>query len=97
MHFMDDGGWFLGMHLFWWLLWMIILSSFFWMVIPVSRKRAREMRGLGGTVQETPLTVLQHRYAAGEITTQQYEDQKSRLQQSASQVDQGGLHNHGDS
>lgn len=72
MPHMYDGWWFFGMHLFWWLFWVIIIVLFFWLLTPVPRKRAQVHR-------ETPLEILQHRYAAGEISTEEYEERKARL------------------
>jgi transposase len=37
-----NGGWFLGMHLFWWLFWLLIITSFFSLPAPVPRNKARE-------------------------------------------------------
>ncbi len=68
MHLIN-GGWFWGMHLFWWLFWFLIIASFFSLLTPVPRHKVRE----------TPLQVLQRRYAAGEISSQEYEERKQRL------------------
>jgi len=70
-----DTGWF-GMHMVWWIFWMILLVSFFSFSTPVSRKKARLNR-------LTPLDILQRRYAAGEITTEVYEERKTRLERDA--------------
>lgn len=72
MHLMD-GGWFWGMHLFWWLFWFLIIGTFFSLLTPVPRHKVRE----------TPLQILQRRYAAGEISTAEYEERKQRLERSA--------------
>lgn len=67
---MHDGSWgFWGMHLFWWLFWVVLLFAFFSLATPVPRRRARE----------TPLEILQRRYAAGEISTEEYEERKALL------------------
>lgn len=73
MHFID-GGWFWGMHLFWWLFWFLIIASFFSLLTPVPRHKLRE----------TPLQILQRRYAAGELSTEEYEERKQRLERDAS-------------
>jgi len=73
MHIID-GGWFWGMHLFWWLFWFLIIASFFAMLAPVPRHKLRE----------TPLQVLQRRYASGDITTQEYDERRQRLEADAS-------------
>ena len=66
MHLVS-GGWFWGMHLLWWLFWFLIVASFFSLLTPVPRNKVRE----------TPLQVLQRRYAAGEIPTQEYEERNA--------------------
>jgi len=70
-----DNGLF-GMHMLWWFFWILLLVSFFSFVTPVPRKKARLNR-------LTPLDILQRRYAAGEITTEDYEERKARLERDA--------------
>ena len=69
-----NGWWFWGMHLWWWLFWIVILVAFFALLTPVPRRRARMYQ------RETPLELLQRRYAAGEISTDDYEERKARLE-----------------
>lgn len=69
MHFVEEG-WFFGMHLFWWLFWFSVIGLFFSLVTPVPRGRMRE----------TPLQILQGRYAAGDISTEEYEERKRHLE-----------------
>jgi putative membrane protein len=57
------------MNVWWWLFWVVILVVFFSVLTPVPRRRARK----------TPLEILQARYAAGELTTQEYEERKAHL------------------
>jgi len=59
MHY-DEWG-FLGMHVFWWLFWIAAIVVLFSLDTPVSRRRQRE----------TPLELLQRRYAACEISTEE--------------------------
>ncbi|MEW5756306.1 MAG: SHOCT domain-containing protein [Pseudomonadota bacterium] len=70
MHFLE-GGWFFGMHLFWWLFWIVLIVALFGLFEPVPRSKARA----------TPLERLQRRYADGEISTEEYEERKKRLEQ----------------
>ncbi len=74
MHY--DGWGFLGMHVFWWLFWivLIVLLVSFFDTSPKGPKR-----------RESPLEVLQRRYAAGEISSQEYEERKEKLQRDAAQ------------
>ena len=68
-----DGWGFFGMHVLWWLFWIIVLVQFFSLLTPIPRNEARRQR-------LTPLEILQRRYAAGEISTQEYEERKTKLQ-----------------
>jgi putative membrane protein len=66
-------GWgFWGMNIVWWLFWIVAIAVFFSLATPVPRSRWRERR-------ETPLDVLQRRYAAGELTTAEYDERRARL------------------
>lgn len=67
-----DGWWFFGMHALWWVFWILVLGLLFGLLEPIPRSAARRRRA-------TPLEILQKRYAAGEITTQEYEERKARL------------------
>ncbi len=64
---------FVGMHLFWWMFWVMLIISFFLLATPVRRKTVRLYR-------ENPFGILQRRYAAGEITTEEYEQRKTRIE-----------------
>jgi putative membrane protein len=66
-----DGGWFWGMHVFWWLFWIVLIIGLYGLFEPVRRSKSRE----------TPLEILQRRYANGEISTEDYEERKKRLEQ----------------
>jgi len=62
---------FWGMNLLWWLFWIGLLVVFFALATPVPRRRVR--------LYDHPLAILRRRYAAGEITTDEYEDRRARL------------------
>lgn len=70
MHYNDWGFW--GMHVFWWLFWIAVMVILFTSLSPTSRRQP-----------ERPLEILQRRYAAGEITTQEYEERKAVLERDA--------------
>jgi putative membrane protein len=62
---------FWGMDLIWWIIWMLML---FWIFvtpydIPGQRKR-----------KDTPLSILQKRFAAGAITEEEYHEKKKILE-----------------
>lgn len=69
----DAGWWFWGMHAFWWFFWIVVIVAFVWLLTPAQRGRARE----------TPLQILQRRFAAGEISEQEYEARKRTLERDA--------------
>ena len=67
-----DGMGFFGMHVLWWLFWIVLVIAIFSMaeVTPKSKVRKRE----------TPLELLQRRYAAGEISSEEYTERKTKLE-----------------
>ena len=68
MHYVSDSFW--GMHFFWWMFWIATIVLLFSPITPVSPGRRRQ----------TPLEVLQRRYAAGEVATADYEERKANLE-----------------
>ena len=66
-----DGYHFGGMHLIWWLIWIIFM---FWIFatpynIPGQRKK-----------KDSPLDILQKRFASGQIKTEEYQEKKRILE-----------------
>jgi putative membrane protein len=55
----------------------LIIGGLVWFVQSMSRGESR--LGSGQTAAETPLEILKHRYAAGEITKEQFEEMKRTL------------------
>ncbi len=69
--YMYDGYHFGGMHLIWWFVWMIFI---FWIFatpwdVPGQRKK-----------KDSPLHTLQKRFAAGQITKEDYHEHKTLLE-----------------
>jgi putative membrane protein len=62
---------FWGMHLIWWLIWIILLLWIF--AIPYDIPGQRKMK-------DSPLDILKKRFAAGEITTEEYQEKKKILE-----------------
>ncbi|MEO7037708.1 MAG: SHOCT domain-containing protein [Polyangiaceae bacterium] len=58
----------------WWLFWVLALIALFAFAVPVPRTRLRVLK------DSSPLAVLQRRYAAGELTTEQYEERRAILE-----------------
>lgn len=67
MHYVGESYW--GMHFFWWLFWVVAIMLLFSPITPISTGRRRQ----------TPLEVLQRRYASGEVSTAEYEERKAKL------------------
>ena len=70
MWHMYDGYHFWGMHLIWWIAWIIFLVWIFAMPSAFSGKKREK---------ETPLDILKKRYARGEITKEEFEEKKETL------------------
>ena len=56
-----------------WFFWILLIVLFFLFLTPVPRRDVARLR-------QTPLEILQRRYAAGEISTAEYEERKARLE-----------------
>jgi len=72
MHFYN-GYHFWGMHLIWWVIWIALLAWIFFLPWPLPNK-------VWGPNEESALDLLQKRYAAGEISTEEYEERKAVLE-----------------
>lgn len=76
---MFDGTHFMwGMHWLGWIVWLLLIGGIFWAIVrsqqgPSSGAPPSEPR-------ETPLETLQRRYAEGELSTEEYEERKERLE-----------------
>jgi putative membrane protein len=68
---MYEGYHFAGMHLLWWIVWALVLFRIF--ASPYSPFRRK-------TKIESPLEILNRRFASGEITQEQYMDHKTILE-----------------
>jgi len=66
---------FWGMHWLWWIFWMLLWVLFFSFMMPVNRAAYRQM--------QSPLQLLQRRYAAGEIASEEYEERRAKLMRDA--------------
>lgn len=75
---MYDGFWF-GMHAFWWLFWVIVIIAVVYLLVRAPSDVKQGQR-------ESAHEVLRRRYAAGELTTQEYEERKAVLDRDAEQV-----------
>jgi putative membrane protein len=60
-----------GMHAYWWFFWILIWVLYFSLFMPMRRATYRQI--------QSPLQLLQQRYAAGEITSEEYEERRAKL------------------
>lgn len=68
----DGNGWMMGMHYGWWIFWVLV-------VVAVVALAQRGPAGASRELRETPLQILERRYAAGEISSQEFEERKAKL------------------
>ena len=83
MHWGMDwhSGWFFGMHLVWWLFWIVVTVGIW---VAITRSAAPT-----APKPESPLEVLQRRYAEGALTTTEYEERKAKLAGSGATAPRG--------
>jgi len=70
----SDGGMFFG-GMFMWLFWLLIIAAIFVVI--------KAMLGSGssaGTSKESPMDILQKRYARGEISEEQFIEQRKVIE-----------------
>ncbi len=77
---MGGYGWFpmMGMGLGMVLFWALVIGGIVWLVVAASRSQLQT--GTPRLANETPLEVLTRRYAAGEITKEQFDETRLNLQ-----------------
>jgi putative membrane protein len=62
------------MHTYWWIFWVLLWICFFSFMMPVRRSTLSSYRQM-----QTPLQILQRRYVASEITSEEYEERRAKL------------------
>ena len=70
--FHGTGWWFFGMHFLWWFFWIALIVIAFSTVTPVPKSQMKS--------GERALDILRRRYAAGQVTTEDYERRKAILE-----------------
>jgi putative membrane protein len=69
-----DGGWhMMGGGPLMWILWILVIGVVIYLLVNYSKKQTSDH-------EETPLDILQKRYAKGEISGEEYEQMKQNLQ-----------------
>ncbi|OCB78522.1 hypothetical protein LPBF_00550 [Flavobacterium crassostreae] len=62
---------FVGMHLVWWFVWMVLLFWIFAIPYNIPGQKAKK---------DTPLDILKKRYASGQISIEEYQEIKKTLE-----------------
>ena len=65
-----EGGHFWGMHLIWWIIWIVVIIWIFATPWDIPGQR---------TKKDTPLDILKKRFANGEITKEEFDNMKKTL------------------
>lgn len=65
-----------GMHVGWWVFWIILIALGIWFITSARMRVPSSPPGR----EESPLEALKRRYANGEISTEEYEERKARLE-----------------
>jgi len=60
------------MHFIWWLFWVVLIATAFTTVTPVPKNQLRS--------GERALDILRRRYAAGQVSAEEYERRKAVLE-----------------
>ncbi len=60
-----------GMHLIWWLIWVMFLLTVFVSPYEIPGQRSK---------RQSPLDILQNRLASGQITNEEYQEKKTLLE-----------------
>lgn len=60
-----------GMHLIWWLIWVMFLLTVFVSPYEIPGQRSK---------RQSPLDILQNRLASGQITNEEYQEKKTMLE-----------------
>lgn len=68
MYFYD--GHFGGMHLIWWIIWIIFLAWIFFIPADIPYQKS---------AKDSPLDILKKRFAKGEISKEEFEESKKVL------------------
>ena len=61
-----------GMNLIWWIIWMVLLAWIFVIPFDIPGQRAR---------RNSPLDILQKRFASGQISKEEYAEHKKILKE----------------
>lgn len=67
-------GWMFGMHFLWWILWIVLVVLLIALLV-------RQGTEPPSSREQSALEILERRFAAGEISSEEFEERKARLTQ----------------
>ena len=70
-------GWMFGMHFLWWIFWVLLIVGL------VALLFRRERPASTPPSKATALEVLERRYAAGEVSTEEFNERRANLDRAA--------------
>lgn len=79
-----------GMHAIWWIVWIALIVAVVLLLVRAPGRRGDDAKTTANAPGETPLEILRRRYAAGEISTNEYEERKAVLERDALPAKPGG-------
>lgn len=85
-----DGSFLFGMHAFWWIVWIVVIAVFVMLLVRAPGRREDDARTTRTAPRERSLEILRRRYAAGEISTSEYEERKAVLERDMLRAKPGG-------
>ena len=65
-----------GMHFLWWIFWIALAAV---LIVLLVRRQPAQPPPPASSSQPTPLEILERRYAAGDISTQEFEERRAAL------------------
>lgn len=68
MHYYEGSFW--GMHLIWWIIWIILIAWIFFIPANIPYQKSKK---------ENPLDILKTRFAKGELSKEEFEESKKIL------------------
>jgi|AntDeeMinimDraft_4_1070355.scaffolds.fasta_scaffold17556_2 putative membrane protein len=68
MHYYEGSFW--GMHLIWWIIWVILIAWIFFIPAKIPYQKSKK---------DSPLDILKTRFAKGELSKEEFEESKKIL------------------
>jgi len=80
----DEGYWMHGWGMYWWMIVVGVVALTTFLILLVNQLRSRAQ--IGGP--ETPMEILERRYARGDLTDEEFEEKRRQLRHEAEPTEQ---------